>query len=110
MTVVPSSTSILRPSISSVGTGAMYPATPHLSKGRLTRLEFTAYREPTMTQMRSLPLLLVLALLAPATPGAARAPGGGNPATDCYAEFDGVSANRVVCSDGDPSCDSDGAA
>ncbi|HLY36567.1 MAG TPA: hypothetical protein VKU61_00935 [Candidatus Binatia bacterium] len=40
--------------------------------------------------------------------------GGGPSRTDCWAAFDGVDANvgtrTVACTDGDPSCDTDGAA
>jgi hypothetical protein len=41
----------------------------------------------------------------------ARVPGGGSKKTDCYAEFDGITpkrGTRVECTDGDPSCDTDG--
>ena len=45
--------------------------------------------------------------------GAVRLPGGGNPRSDCYLEFDvgggEISTRRVECADGDPSCDLDGA-
>ena len=44
--------------------------------------------------------------------GAALIPGGGPPRTDCYLMFDvggqEVSARAVECTDGDPTCDSDG--
>jgi hypothetical protein len=36
-------------------------------------------------------------------------PGGGAKKADCLVEFGGVPATRIRCTDGDPSCDSDGA-
>jgi hypothetical protein len=48
------------------------------------------------------------AVLGFASRALALTPGGGkNPATDCYAELDGVTSNPTTCSDNDPSCDSD---
>ena len=62
--------------------------------------------------------LITLALAVPASaacPGACPAPGGGAARTDCYVEFDGLTLNhpaakpkRVRCTDGDPTCDTDG--
>jgi hypothetical protein len=51
-------------------------------------------------------------------PAGARVSGGSDPSTDCYVEFDGVTATGTVpsgkplvsCQDGDPSCDTDGQA
>jgi hypothetical protein len=34
--------------------------------------------------------------------------GGGSPATDCYVAFAGIPSLDVTCTDGDPSCDTDG--
>ena len=57
-------------------------------------------------------VVLVFALVAPAR--ATRVHGGGNPRTDFYAELDvdgAAASGRVVrCTDGDPTCDADGAA
>lgn len=57
--------------------------------------------------------LLVAGFLA-ASPAGALVRGGGDPRTDCLAEFGGTPANRpargprdVVCTDGDPACDED---
>lgn len=61
------------------------------------------------------PGVLVVALAAAvalASPALARVQGGGPRSTDCFAEFDGITASRgtlVECTDGDPSCDTDGA-
>jgi hypothetical protein len=56
-------------------------------------------------------LLAVGAALLVARWGFAKTSGGGtDPTTDCFAEFDGVSSNPVVCTDGDSSCDSDSVA
>jgi hypothetical protein len=62
--------------------------------------------------MKALPLLFVLvALGSPA--GAVLIPGGGPPRSDCYLEFDvqarELSARIAECTDGDPTCDLDGA-
>src|SRR5438067_2379802 len=64
--------------------------------------------------------LAVLSLALAAAPAAARIAGGGpNPQTDCYLEFEGVTATGTLgpaktplvdCNDGDPSCDADGQA
>lgn len=59
--------------------------------------------------LRAPALTLALALAATAN---ARVTGGGPAATDCYVVWEGVSAARgtsVVCEDGDPACDADGA-
>jgi Carboxypeptidase regulatory-like domain len=52
-----------------------------------------------------------------ACPGACPIPGGGSPTKDCLVEFQGASLNfplinprEVQCTDGDPTCDGDGAA
>src|SRR5438128_1147585 len=62
---------------------------------------------------RPLPLVaLVLAAWVLPAPAQARVAGGGSARSDCYAEFDGLTATsgtRVDCTDGDPTCDSDGA-
>ena len=56
-------------------------------------------------------LLTVAAALVLGSWAFATTPGGGNDAaTDCFIEFDGVSTNPVVCTDGDSTCDSDGTA
>lgn len=57
----------------------------------------------------ALTTLLILTVLTP--PARARVAGGGSSRSDCYAEFDGVTATsgtRVDCVDGDPACDADG--
>ncbi len=74
---------------------------------------------PTPVLRAALWLVVALALaLAPrqalaACPGACPVPGGGARASDCLVEFDGVVvAGRrpaVRCTDGDPTCDTDGA-
>lgn len=54
-------------------------------------------------------VLLVIVVAAPAR--GALIPGGGPSASDCYVELDVVGANggnKLICVDGDPSCDSDG--
>jgi hypothetical protein len=43
-----------------------------------------------------------------ACPESCAIPGGGGKATDCLVEFDGVPSATVRCTDGDPSCDTDG--
>jgi hypothetical protein len=69
-------------------------------------------------------VLLAVFLAAGASPAGASCPGstcsvpgGGNPTTDCQAEFDGPVLNyppgrnvAASCVDGDPACDADGAA
>ncbi|HEV7735640.1 MAG TPA: carboxypeptidase regulatory-like domain-containing protein [Candidatus Binatia bacterium] len=59
--------------------------------------------------------ILLLSLFANAAgacpPDGCSLPGGVGPATDCFVEYDGPvpsGARRVRCTDGDPSCDSDG--
>ena len=58
--------------------------------------------------------LAVACLLAATVPAGAYVVGGGNPDTDCSVAYDGVDQNvgtsGVVCVDGDPACDADGAA
>lgn len=58
--------------------------------------------------------IVVLLLLATRLPAAAVVLGGGLGDTDCTIGFEGVSASdgasEVVCTDGDPACDADGAA
>ena len=56
--------------------------------------------------------LVALAFLGSAIDAGGMVAGGGRPATDCYAVFDGVTATRprstrVRCVDGDPTCDHD---
>jgi len=54
----------------------------------------------------------VALLLAANAPASGRVGGGSLPATDCFAEFDGITETTpgvVVCADGDP-CDGDGTA
>src|SRR5438876_10539232 len=61
----------------------------------------------------SLSVAAVLAAIAYAPSAGARVAGGSGTRTDCYAEFDGITAipnsrpPRVECVDGDP-CDQDG--
>jgi hypothetical protein len=60
------------------------------------------------------PFLLLVAFVAFGSPaGAALLPGGGSPRSDCYVEFEvqarELSARVAECTDGDPSCDLDGA-
>jgi hypothetical protein len=61
----------------------------------------------------ALALLTATALIGVAARGFATVLGKGNPKTECYLVFDGVTApagsNRVSCVDGDPDCDHDGA-
>ena len=68
----------------------------------------------TIPDRRFRRVLLLLGLAAWLLPpsGHARVAGGGSARADCYAEFDGVTATsgtRVDCTDGDPTCDADGA-
>lgn len=52
----------------------------------------------------------VIATFAPAfadCPGAC-VPGGGPATTDCFLQFGGIAGTSVTCTDGDPSCDTDG--
>ena len=60
--------------------------------------------------MRAL-LVILVALASPA--GAVLLPGGGSPRSDCYLEFDvqarALTSRNAECTDGDPSCDLDGA-
>src|SRR5690242_4727176 len=60
-------------------------------------------------------IALALAVLLSATdpslaacPGRCDVPGGGPKRNDCLVEFDGVPSATVRCTDGDPSCDTDG--
>src|SRR5207245_9450641 len=76
--------------------------------------------EALLMKTNRLAVLLALSLpLAGATSAAAQAPrcSGGSGSTDCYLEFDGGSCSgtfhnkpSIECTDGDPSCDSDGQA
>jgi hypothetical protein len=43
-------------------------------------------------------------------PGTTCVAGGGPAATDCFVAFSGISSTTVSCTDGDPSCDTDGKA
>jgi len=68
---------------------------------------------PTESALRSSLACLALVATWVGAPAATALVLGGGPAnTDCYAAFDGVTANRgmtgVDCTDGDPSCDADG--
>src|SRR5437870_5133344 len=56
-------------------------------------------------------MLVVAGVLGTATLALGRILGGSNDATDCFAEFDGVTAtfgSTLACTDGDPICDADG--
>jgi hypothetical protein len=57
------------------------------------------------------PALALWALISPAR--AVLIPGGGPPRCDCYLEFDvqarALTAHTAECTDGDPTCDRDGA-
>jgi hypothetical protein len=57
-------------------------------------------------------LLAILVALAPPA-GAVLLPGGGSPRSDCYLELDvqarALTSRSAECTDGDPSCDQDGA-
>ena len=63
--------------------------------------------------MRTLTLTTILVASLARVAGAVLIPGGGPPRPDCYLEFDvearEVSARVAECTDGDPSCDFDGA-
>lgn len=55
--------------------------------------------------------MLALALGAMASaPARADFAGGGPAATDCFLQFTGIAGPSTTCTDGDPSCDTDGAA
>jgi len=66
-----------------------------------------------MTAQRSVSLLVSFLVIA-AVPAHALVPGGGLANTDCRVVYEGVDATSgasgVVCLDGDPGCDGDGAA
>src|SRR5262245_47895331 len=63
--------------------------------------------------MRIAVALLLIALVVPSAsadcPGDCVA-GGGPAATDCFVAFSGIPGTTVSCTDGDPTCDTDGKA
>ena len=63
--------------------------------------------------MRTAAGLLLVVLVAGSAPADCPpdcVPGGGPKATDCFVAFSGIPAPTVSCTDGDPSCDTDGKA
>src|SRR5688572_23311564 len=80
---------------------------------RVTRSDFFSAHalEPCMrTTLAALSLLAAFARAAVGDCPDGCVPGGGSPKTDCVVEIDGVSAPKIRCVDGDPACDTDGAA
>jgi hypothetical protein len=64
--------------------------------------------------MKANAILLAISIAGAGSAGAVLVPGGGAPKSDCYLEFDVKGGSQlgirgVECTDGDPSCDFDGA-